>query len=185
MDQQDLQRKIDDICQFLVEQKRPIAFRDIAEYGNLSQVSTANILQKLESEHKVSKTKTDRSMYYMANISMEAEDLDNLHTIIQLDTVQAKDDYEIIAEKMEKVEKNVNLLYANIISIIAIFVAIFSLITVNANIAFKVTEENLNGVFQGIIFLNAFVVVCIVILIMAVRIVLINPLIEKKKKRRK
>lgn len=87
-------------------------------------------------------------------------------------------------EKYDEVSKNVNGLYANIISIISVFVAIFALITVNANITFKLTQENVYDVFWGIIEVNIFVVICIVILLVVTRVLIINPLLGKNKKKK-
>lgn len=64
------------------------------------------------------------------------------------------------------------------------FVAIFALITVNANITFELTQQNMCNVFWGIIVVNVFVVICIVILLGATRILIINPLLGKSKKKK-
>ena len=65
------------------------------------------------------------------------------------------------------------------ISIISVFVAIFALITVNANISFKLTTYNMNEVFWGIIVVNIFVMLCIIALLLAVRLLIINKLTGK------
>ena len=75
-------------------------------------------------------------------------------------------------------------MYQNIISIISVFVAIFALITVNANITFELTKQNMCDVFWGIIVVNVFVVICIMILLVATRIFIINPLLGKGKKKK-
>ena len=99
------------------------------------------------------------------------------------DTIDARDSYEDLSNDMAKMKENVNGLYANLISIIAVFVAIFALITVNANIAFELTKENMCDVFRGIIAVNIFVVVCIIALLIATRLIIINPIINGKKKK--
>lgn len=108
-----------------------------------------------------------------------------MHKEIAKETVEVKDTYEELEKKYEKINKNVNGIYANIISIISIFVAIFALITVNANIAFKLTEENMANVFKSIITINIFVVICIIVLLLIVRFVIIEPLLNGTKKDKK
>lgn len=107
-----------------------------------------------------------------------------MRKVIKEETVNAKDAYDDLAEKYDEVSKNVNGLYANIISIISVFVAIFALITVNANITFELTKQNMCDVFWGIIVVNVFVVICIMILLVATRIFIINPLLGKGKKKK-
>lgn len=104
----------------------------------------------------------------------------DMHSEIAQEVVNAQDYYTDLKEKIDYIDKNVNGLYANIISIISIFVAIFALITVNANIAFTLTEKNMCGVFRGIVVINLFVVICILVLLIGVKLIIINPLIRKK-----
>lgn len=85
-----------------------------------------------------------------------------------------------VKEQVESAIKDIRKLYADLIGIVSIFVAIFALITVNANIAFKLTTTNMNEIFFGIIFMNVFVVICIVILLIAVRKLIIDKLTDTK-----
>ena len=107
-----------------------------------------------------------------------------MRKVVKEETVNAKDAYDDLEEKYNEVNKNVNGLYANIISIIAVFVAIFALITVNANITFNLTTQNMYDVFWGIVKINIFVVICIIAMLGATRILIINPLLGKSKKKK-
>lgn len=82
----------------------------------------------------------------------------------------------IVETQVNSAVQDLKKLYADLIGIISIFVAIFALITVNANIAFKLTTTNMNEIFWGIIFMNVFVVICILALLGGVRILIINKL---------
>lgn len=84
----------------------------------------------------------------------------------------------VVKEKVDSAVKDIKKLYADLIGIVSIFVAIFALITVNANIAFKLTTTNMNEIFFGIIIMNVFVVVCIIALLYAVRKLIIDKLTE-------
>lgn len=115
---------------------------------------------------------------------MSNKDVSDMRKVVTEETINVKDTYNDLTEKYEKVSKNVNGLYANIISIIAVFVAIFALITVNANITFDLTTQNTYDVFWGIVKINVFVVICIIAMLGATRILIINPLIKEKKKKK-
>lgn len=89
--------------------------------------------------------------------------------------------YHDLYTRVEDISQNVNALYVNIISLMSVFVAIFALITVNANIAFELTTENMADVFWGIIKINIFVILCILVLLWGTRKILIEPLLNNKK----
>lgn len=167
----------------LLNESGPLTQKQIADTLNISVASCRINLQKLVDEGKVTQlsSQNNRRLYYFINKAATYKDVANMHSEIAKETVNAKDTYEDLKEKYDEVNKNVNGLYANIISIIAVFVAIFALITVNANITFKLTTENMYDVFWGIVKINVFVVICIIAMLGATRILIINPLIKEKK----
>lgn len=85
---------------------------------------------------------------------------------------------DIVEKQVKSAVMDIKKLYADLIGIVSIFVAIFALITVNANIAFKLTTANMNEIFWGIIVMNVFVVLCIIALLGAVRKLIIDKLTE-------
>ncbi|MGO5071763.1 winged helix-turn-helix transcriptional regulator [Roseburia faecis] len=168
----------------LLDKKSPMPFREIAKEAGISYATCARELAKLCQEDKTVEIQGQSGrLYYIPNRKATYEDISNMHIEMAKDTVDAKDSYEVLSNDMAKMKENINGLYANLISIIAVFVAIFALITVNANIAFKLTKENMCGVFSGIIAVNIFVVVCIIALLIATRLIIINPIIKGKKKK--
>lgn len=56
---------------------------------------------------------------------------------------------DIVEKQVKSAVMDIKKLYADLIGIVSIFVAIFALITVNANIAFKLTTANMNEIFWG------------------------------------
>lgn len=169
----------------LLNENGPLTQKQIADTLNISVMSCRSHLQKLVDEGKVTQvsSQNNRRTYYFINKTATYKDVENMHSEIAKETVNVKDAYEDLKEKYDEVNKNVNGLYANIISIISVFVAIFALITVNANITFKLTQKNMYDVFWGIIEVNIFVVICIVILLVVTRVLIINPLLGKSRKR--
>lgn len=169
----------------LLNEKSPMQLKEIANVAGITNAACARVLAKLCQEDKIVEIQgsASRRMYYIPNRKATYKDISNMHIEIAKDTVDAKDSYEDLSNDMAKMKENVNGLYANLISIIAVFVAIFALITVNANIAFTLTKENMCGIFSGIIVVNIFVVVCIIALLIATRLIIINPIIKGKKKK--
>lgn len=159
---------------------------NISEELRISKATCKECLNQLIEKKEVYSLKAKNSgrIYYAIDEGMTVDDLENMRKVIKEETVNAKDAYDDLAEKYDEVSKNVNGLYANIISIISVFVAIFALITVNANITFELTKQNMCDVFWGIIVVNVFVVICIMILLVATRIFIINPLLGKGKKKK-
>lgn len=169
----------------ILNEKAPITIKKIAEETAMSYSTCARILTKLCEEDKIVKIQGSSSgrAYYLVNRQATFNDVSNMHIEIAKDTIDAKDSYEDLSNEMENMKENINGLYANLISIIAVFVAIFALVTVNANIAFKLTESNMHNVFCGIIAINIFVVICIIVLLLATKLIIINPMIKRKKKK--
>lgn len=180
-------RNIENEIVELLKEKEPLSLNQLAEELNTSQHACIYFLRKLVDEEKVIKLPVPNSgrIYYILNKKATWNDISNMHMEVAKETVKAKDDYEDLKDKMDKINDNVNGIYANMISIISIIVAIFALITVNANIAFELSQENVCDVFRGIIAVNIFVVVCIIVLLIGIRLILINPMLGKKKKEKK
>ena len=168
----------------LLNEKAPMTIIRIAEETSMSRSTCARVLAKLCEEDKIVKIQGSSSgrAYYLVNREATVADVSNMHIEIAKDTIDARDSYEDLSNDMVKMKENVNGLYANLISIIAVFVAIFALITVNANITFELTKENMCDVFRGIIVVNIFVVACIIALLIATKLIIINPIINGKKK---
>ncbi len=169
----------------LLNESGPLTQKQIADTLNISVASCRINLQRLVDEGKVTQlsSQNNRRLYYFINKAATYKDVANMHSEIAKETVNAKDTSEDLKEKYDEVNKNVNGLYANIISIIALFVAIFALITVNANINFASLQlENMYDVFWGIVKINVFVVICIIAMLGATRILIINPLIKEREK---
>lgn len=179
------------ILSFLEDSTSPMTLESIADAFIIPQNREKRALDELQCGGKVRElspeNKNNGRKYYTTTtkkFDCIDENIDNhLEKTIVQETVNVRDDYKDLSEKIEAIDKNVNGIYANIISIIAVFVAIFALITVNANIAFELTNVNMRNVFFGIIVVNIFVIACIIALLVATRLIIINPIINGKKKK--
>lgn len=86
-----------------------------------------------------------------------------------------------VEQKLDNLENKINSIYLNIISLMSIFVSVFALIVVNANISFELTQENIKNTFKGIIILNVFVIICIIALLIGTRLIIMSPILPRKK----
>lgn len=120
----------------------------------------------------------DRNLY-IYKIKDEISEKQNELSKQQKSILEKQDE---VTDQVASTIKDIRKLYADLIGIISIFVAIFALITVNANISFKLTTYNMNEIFKGIIIINLVVVVCIVVLLGAVRLLIINNLTKTNPK---
>lgn len=176
----------EEIIEYLKNSISPVTAHTISTALGIPTVHIERVLDELQMGGKVKKFTSNKQngtnrVYYAipdSNVYSNLGDSGDSIEVIQ-QTVNVKDGYENLSNKIEKIDKNVNGLYANIISIMSIFVGIFALIAVNANIAFEITEENIRDVFLGIICTNIFVVICIIILLLGVKFIIINPLLGK------
>lgn len=188
MQKEDINEQI--LC-FLEDATSPMTLESIADAFVITQNRAKRALDELQAGGKVivfsPQNKSNARKYYTTKkekFDCKDENGENyLQKSIVQENVNVRDDYKDLLEKIETIDKNVTSIYANIISIISVFVAIFALITVNANIAFELTKENMCDVFRGIIAVNIFVVVCIIALLIATRLIIINPIINGKKKK--
>ncbi len=177
--------KIEKAIEELLDAKGPMTISQISDVLFITRSSCMSGIRSLIEKGKIAEIKSQNSkrVYYFLDKKTTYGDVSNMHSEIAKETVSAKDTYEDLVEKYNTLNENVNGIYANIISIIAVFVAIFALITVNANIAFELTTQNMYDVFWGIVKINGFVVICIIALLIATRILIINPLLGKGKKK--
>lgn len=186
--------KNEELLEYLEKSICPMTVVSLASEFNSSKYTIERALDELITGGKVVKitphNPNSNRTYYTSSKKMaemkvkedEKREDNNSNVTKEIDQVivNAKDNYDDLTEKIEQIDKNVNSIYVNIISMMAIFVAIFALITVNANIVFSLTEENASAVFEGIVTINIVVVICIIALLSGVRFIIINPLLGKK-----
>ena len=172
--------------QRLLNTNPPMTTKGISDELRITRGTAVRCVRDLVDQGIISEfeAKNSGKKYYYIEEEMSDKDTSDMRKVVTEETINAKDAYKDLTEKYEKASKNVNGLYANIISIIAVFVAIFALITVNANITFELTTKNMYDVFWGIVKINIFVVICIIVLLGATRILIINPLLGKSRKKK-
>lgn len=161
------------------------------EKGNLDILSQ-NLLYIKENEIEDLSENTKhsiRKLYDHANLdisrinyikSLQSRNISKEKEILELQK-QIQEKHDALDSTVKSTRKDLGELYANILTIMGIFVAVFAFIAVNSNITFQLTQENQVDVFWGIVKINIFVAVCIIALVISLKLFVIKPLLGNKK----
>ena len=159
--------------------------------GNLEILSQniSYIKDHLDTELCENTKNSIRKLYDHANLdiarinyikTLQSQNLSREKEILALqETISSK--HGELSDSFERMEHDIKDLYANILTLMGIFVAVFAFIAVNSNITFELTKSNQSNIFWGIVVINIFVAVCIIALLFTLKFFIIRPL---KKRRR-
>lgn len=178
----------DSIKEFLIISGMPMTVESVAEgigqtsfrtQRGLDELEMGGIVEKILPKNANSSNRVYYSITCEKEVAIKKTENDKYVSNEQTSTqniVNVKDRYTDLEEKVKRIDDNVNSIYVNIISIMSVFVAIFSLITVNANMVFDLSKEDVCNVIWGIILMNIFVVICILVLLFGIRKIIIKPM---------
>ena len=181
------------LCEFLKNQSMPPTLQEICNnYGDLKEVEVRKFLSELEDENKIARYHGEcgDTYFYVLGQGMAVEKKDNLETYLNLNKAQLRDMISIATKQAEIATKQAEIatkqaeqalevsksIYAEIIGIMSLFVAVFSLITINASIIPAVIGKATCEIIVICITVNISTIVSIIALVLAVRFWLIKPL---------
>jgi hypothetical protein len=116
---------------------------------------------------------------YYANTRYRLDSIDKIQKETKEINANYKKELKQLKNRSNEIENKIESIYLNIISLMSIFVAIFSLIVTNANIVFNITQKNMKTVFKGIAVTNLFVVICIIVLLIGIKLLIINSFYKR------
>ncbi len=154
----------------------PVSRRQIAEETKYSLATTSRALEKLVSQGVLEKVGSGNIRYYQISTSQKSKEEINLETRF-VELSEALDEKIVRHDRrIERVEKETEHLYTNMISIMGVFVAIFALIVINANaIAGTISEDTkICDALLKLAVLNIPVVICIIALLIGVRFIILK-----------
>lgn len=157
------------VFEIITSSDSPIPISKIAEDTRMSMASVSRIVANLISDGKVDKVGDGKSNYYQSHDSKRTPEEKSLNDkYAQLDAA--------LTEKVERAEKETQHLYVNMISIMGVFVAIFSLIVINTNaIVGKLSQdESIGCTFLKLLVLNIPVLLCIIALLFGIRFIILR-----------
>lgn len=155
---------------------------EVSNDFDITKYEAKTILEKMSNAENsiIEKYKTEVNTYYIYKSGITAGELDTMKTNLIKYSVTAKEELEKLYIKSNTIEQHINSMYVNIFSGVSIFVAILSLILFNANITYQISLNNMTDALKSIVIINISVVVCIVLLLLAVRIIILNMFKNKK-----
>ena len=154
----------------------PVSMRQIAEATGYSLAITSRALAKLVSQGVLERVGSGNTRYYQIRTAQKSKEEIDLETRF-VELSEALD--EKIARhdrRIERIEKETEHLYTNMISIMGVFVAIFALIVINANaVAGTISEDaKICDALLKLVVLNVPVVFCIIALLVGVRFIILR-----------
>lgn len=155
---------------------RPVTIREISKEMNIPLAVAREVFHSLEEKGNIVAYASEqaKSQYYTPTASKTG--LDALLSQKYVDMVgPLEKQYEDIKAENENLKQQVNKLYANILTLMGIFVAIFSLIVINVNAigTYVITISTSEELFGALVKLNIPLTVAIVVLVLLIRFVLL------------
>lgn len=161
---------------------RPVTTREIAAEMNITMAQTVLIFKRLVEKGNlvVYSSEQGKTKYYAPAASKSG--LDAVLSQKYADIAGALErQYNELKDRNDKLENRVEKLYANVITLMGIFVAIFALIVININAVEGYIEKmpDIKKAFEALILLNTPLVIAIVVLVLLIKFIIISP--NKKK----
>lgn len=189
-----------DILDLLESSGKPLSLSEIASDLCYSKSTLIRTLKRMVDEKQIQSytAKTSKGNYYVdinyyakTDVSNDCSTkdigklIDELNQkYVNLDSdLQSKS--EILDKRIEEVENNTKNIYLNIISIIAVFIAIFTLITTNIQILGKYisVKDTLCDVAMKMAVINIPLVIVIFFVLLMIRCLILKPLKAAPKKK--
>lgn len=184
MDLRDIEKKILSLINSGV---MPQSIAEIGEQLEISRSAVSLALKNLEEQGLITRVGNSKTRQYYIPVKalkkIDVESLEQIDKEINNITADAKDQYEDIREKTEHLEKRMkefdgkmNQFYVNIISIMAVFVAIFALININIKIVADVATTISWGAVGTCAIIDGSALILISIMLVLLKILIISPL---------
>lgn len=192
----------------LIECKGRITIKEISEELGIGIITANRIVYGLMAKGEIREVSTSRGKSYAlslknskvlkndvnpeidgnmgGNKGKDTEDSRESNIYKIEDSIyKAEDNAHNVEEEIDRVKEQVGRIYVDLISLMSIFVAVFSLISVNSNIVMKITEENIHNVILTTAIVNISVCACLCLFVLLIRLIVFIPIKEKKIKEKK
>lgn len=165
----------DKIVEYLKEKREPISLSELSESLNYTRASVARQIRLLQEKGIVDRVGNERySMWCLSenNGGITHGELAKLKSIFNDNIADSKGASEELENKIFEVEDKINKIYLHIISIMGIFVTVFSLVISNAQRIYDASQCNYNicDLIKGILVSNISTVVVIFFLMLFIKL---------------
>ena len=155
---------------------RPVSTSEVARASRLSVSTTVNALHELVQLGKIEMVNDGSGAYFQYHSEEKSQEKADLEIrFAQLDNALNEKSAQL-DKRIEQVEKETSHIYSSLISIMGVFVAIFSLVIINASAISGAlsSDDNLGSAFLRLLTLNAPVVLSVVILLFGIKYIILR-----------
>ncbi len=166
----DMERKVLEVISIY---NRPVTVREIAEEINMPQQEILRLFKHLLKKGNIVEYSSEhgKQRYYSPTLSKTGLDAVLSQKYADFAGSLEKQYAEVKAEN-ENLRQQIEKMYANILTLMGIFVAIFSLIIINVDAigSFITTADNSDALFLSLLKLNIPLVISIAVLLVLIKI---------------
>lgn len=191
MELRELDKKI---LSLINEEKLPQSQEEISNYLGYTRAAVINSLKKLEDLGYIKRAGNSKTRQYYITVKafnrLDPKNLERIDKEFNDITADTKDNYQNIKEKTEELERQMinfedkmNLFYVNIISIMAVFVAIFALININIKVVADVATNLSCIAIITCLIINVSAIITIGFLLLLIKWIIILPLTHNEGKK--
>lgn len=170
------------ILQVITIFNRPVTVKEIAEELNMSINSVRRYFLKLQQKGNIVAYTSGNNRYYAPTTSKDG--LDAILSQKYADIASSlENQYSEIKAENEELRQQISRLYANILTLMGIFVAIFSIIVINVNAIGIFLEDVADSteMFYSLLKLNIPVLLAIFFLVLMIKFLFHTPVKRSKK----
>jgi hypothetical protein len=164
----------------ITKAKEPIDLEELYKKTNFDKDLIKICIDELIKNKLIEGIKNNNKTYYKLTNSDNEGKLKEVKENLVADTFTAIGEVDELREKIKKMDSNINLIYINIIAIIALFISIFSIITINTNTVAELVKSSGNEIIKSIILINISMVASIGIMLFLINCFIIKPLKKQK-----
>lgn len=184
MELRELDKRILDLIN---EEKLPQSQEEISNYLGYTRAAVVNSLRKLEEFGYIKKAGNSKTRQYYITVKafnkLDPNNLERIDKEFNDITADTKDNFQNIKEKTEELEKQMinfedkmNQFYVNIISIMAVFVAIFALININIKVIADTASDLSCVAIITCLLINLSAILTIGFMLLLIKWIIISPL---------
>lgn len=168
--------------EYVATKSVPFTISQIAIETESSLLTVSKRIKGLMEKGTVETVGDAQHRYYIATGGLTCDEIDNLRSVMGKAVANGLMVYDDLKDSVADIKGQINSFYANIIAIMGIFVAVFTLITINVKITADVLSAVPSNAISASIIINASTILAIFALMVLLRILVINPLVVKSKK---
>lgn len=156
---------------------RPVAINEISQEIDVPYYITEQGINELKRKEKVTELVAGKGKEKYYVLTNENNSLDEELSQKYVDMASAfEKQYQEIKDENESLKNKIDKIYANIISLMGVFVAIFALIIINVDAIgmFAINAKNVENLFFSLLIFNIPLVIAIVVLMLLIKFIIFS-----------